>query len=385
MTADRAGQQRLARTLVLAALRDPLSVPALPPPDLDLTLRLMRRLRLLGRLAWQLRAAGVLDSLPDVVTDQLLSALVLCESRVRSARWELDRVAWALRDRGEVPLVALKGCAYLLACTPNSLGRTFADVDLLVPEDHLPSVEKRLRDYGWAGKEVTPYDDLYYRRWAHELPPMLHAEREVEVDLHHGILMRTARLKPSPVLLFESAREVQGSPYKVLAPADMVLHAIVHLFHGGEMDDALRDLVDIDELLRHFGATEAGFWSTFWGRAEALDLARPAYYGLRYARGDPGYPDPSERGGPGSRWSAVSGRPVADGSLGATSAVPATPGSSGRARRAATAAAIHALSLGQDAAGDACAAPRPQVVYAIRSPTRWGRGGAWVGRVLGRS
>ena len=59
----------------------------------------------------------------------------------------------------------------------------------------------------------------------------------------------------------------------------MVLHAIVHLFHGGEMDDALRDLVDIDELLRHFGATEAGFWSTFWGRAEALDLARPAYYG----------------------------------------------------------------------------------------------------------
>ena len=63
----------------------------------------------------------------------------------------------------------------------------------------------------------------------------------------------------------------------------MVLHAIVHLFHGGEMDDALRDLVDIDELLTHFAATEAGFWSTFWARAEALDLARPAYYGLRYA------------------------------------------------------------------------------------------------------
>jgi hypothetical protein len=283
MTADRAGQQRLARTLVLGALRNPLSVPALSPPDLDLTLRLMRRLRLLGRLAWQLRAAGVLDSLPDVVTDQLLGALVLCESRVRSARWELDRLAWALRDRGNVPLVALKGCAYLLACTPNSLGRTFADVDLLVPEEHLLSVEMRLRDYGWAGKEITPYDDLYYRRWAHELPPMLHAEREVEVDLHHGILMRTARLKPSPVLLFESAREVQGSPYEVLAPVDMVLHAIVHLFHGGEMDDALRDLVDIDELLTHFAATEAGFWSTFWGRAEALDLARPAYYGLRYA------------------------------------------------------------------------------------------------------
>ncbi len=64
-----------------------------------------------------------------------------------------------------------------------------------------------------------------------------------------------------------------GSRFKVLAPVDMVLHAIVHLFYGGEMDDALRELVDIDDLLRHFAATEPGFWEQFWPRVEALDLA----------------------------------------------------------------------------------------------------------------
>ena len=111
-------------------------------------------------------------------------------------------------------------------------------------------VESRLRERGWISKELTPYDELYYRRWTHELPPMSHAEREVEVDLHHSILMRTARLKPAPELLFEAALQVPGSRYKVLAPVDMVLNSIVHLFYGGEMNDAMRELVDIDDLLR---------------------------------------------------------------------------------------------------------------------------------------
>ena len=80
----------------------------------------------------------------------------------------------------------------------------------------------------------------------------------------------------------------------VLAPIDMVLHAIVHLFYSGEMGDALRELVDIDVLLRHFGQHEPGFWQEFWARAEALDLGRPAFYGLRYARTVLGTPVPDE-------------------------------------------------------------------------------------------
>jgi hypothetical protein len=211
------------------------------------------------------------------------SALAISEARARSAHWELNRLAWALDGLSDVPLVALKGCAYLLAGTPNADGRQFADVDLLVPEADLPRVELRLRERGWIAKELTPYDDLYYRRWTHELPPMTHAEREVEVDMHHGILMRTARLKPAPALLFAAARQVPGSRYKVLAPVDMVLNSIVHLFYGGEMDDAFRELVDIDDLLRSFAATEPGFWGEFWPRAAALDLGRPAFYALRYA------------------------------------------------------------------------------------------------------
>ena len=64
----------------------------------------------------------------------------------------------------------------------------------------------------------------------------------------------------------------------------MVLHAIVHLFYVGEMDDALRDLVDVADLLDAFWSHRAWVLGGFWGRVEALDVARPAWYALRYVQ-----------------------------------------------------------------------------------------------------
>jgi hypothetical protein len=62
----------------------------------------------------------------------------------------------------------------------------------------------------------------------------------------------------------------------------MVLHSATHLFYG-EFEHGLRDLVDIDRLLRHFGA-EPGFWDGLAGRARTLELGRPLFYGLRMAQ-----------------------------------------------------------------------------------------------------
>lgn len=269
------------RERLLAAIREPASLAALSLRELDLSIRLLRRARLLGRVAFRLREQGMLDSLPQPVPDHLRSALVSAEARERAARWELNRIARAIDDPQLMP-IALKGCAYLLYGTPNSAGRSFADVDLLLPKAQLDRVERRLVEQGWIAGELSAYDDHYYRHWAHELPPLTHVEREVEVDLHHGIVMPTGRLRPDPQLLIEAARPVPGQPYRVLAPIDMVLHAATHLFYGGEMDDALRELVDIADLLAFFGEREPGFWEEFWPRAIRLGLERPAFHALRF-------------------------------------------------------------------------------------------------------
>jgi len=186
-------------------------------------------------------------------------------------------------NKADIPLIAMKGCAYLLLDLPNCRGRVFADVDLMTHERELGRLEARLNEHGWRTASLTPYDDNYYRKWTHELPPLTHAEREIEVDLHHNVLPRTARLKPDGDKLMQGSRAVAGSRYRVLADEDMVLHAMTHLMFGDDLADKIRELVDISDLLEYFSSRDAGFWERLIERAGELDLQRPAFYALRYA------------------------------------------------------------------------------------------------------
>ena len=65
-------------------------------------------------------------------------------------------------------------------------------------------------------------------------------------------------------------------------PTHMALHAAVHLFQDGEIAEGIGDLIDFDELCRHFGR-QPGFWEELVPAAVELGLARPLLYALRYA------------------------------------------------------------------------------------------------------
>jgi hypothetical protein len=268
--------------LLLDAVRSVQSAVDLNDPEWDLLLPLAHRNRLLGRLGEQLAAEGSLDRIPPKASEILESSRVLLEHRQRLLLWELDRIAWALAETGIQPVV-LKGGAYLLADLPVAKGRISADVDLMVPRERLGECESALLARGWLSQKRNSYDQRYYREWMHELPPMRHAEREIEVDLHHTILPLTSRLTPPAEILFASASEVPETGYMVLSPPDMLLHSATHLFHDGEITGGLRDLLDINDLLIHFGG-ESGFWSDLISRAELLDLTRPLFFALRFSK-----------------------------------------------------------------------------------------------------
>src|SRR5262245_43945206 len=106
----------VVRRLLTTAVRDPVATAHLPARELDLTLRLVRRVRLLGRLAAELQQRGLVSGLPSKATEQLESALIAVEGRSRITRWELDRLAWALsRSLPRASVVVLKGCTCLVA------------------------------------------------------------------------------------------------------------------------------------------------------------------------------------------------------------------------------------------------------------------------------
>jgi len=268
--------------LLLEAVRDPAATAGWSAADWDLLLRQARKAALDARLAVQITELGLADAVPEPVRKHVRAAVAVAKAHDRSVRWEIDRIAHALAPLS-TRVVLLKGAAYLASGLAVAKGRLTADTDILVAKADLERVEKALLDRGWEHGKLDEYDQQYYRRWMHELPPLWHPERGSVIDVHHTILPESSRLKPDPAALLADARPLPDvTGICVLAPCDMVLHSAAHLFYDGSFARDLRDLVDLDDLLRHFGA-EAGFWDHLARRAERLDLARPFFYLTHFA------------------------------------------------------------------------------------------------------
>lgn len=270
-----------AEALILRILRDPDSARACSAAHWDLLLRQARASNLLARLALLMQEHGMADSLPAAVAMHLEGALVVAARHRVAVEWEITWIKHALDSVG-LPLLLLKGAAYVAASLPGARGRSFSDIDILVPKARIGEAEAALMLHGWAGTHHDEYDQRYYREWMHELPPMQHGKRMTMVDVHHAILPETAASKPDSAKLIAAALEVPGRPgIYTLQPVDMVIHSACHLFHEEELDKGLRDLTDLDALLRHF-AGEPGFWTSLTARARELDLGRALFYALRY-------------------------------------------------------------------------------------------------------
>ena len=266
--------------ILLTALREPERMTGFGLDEWDLLLRIARRARLLGRLAVMMGDRGEIEQLPARVADHFTAARVFVSQFQRTARWEINRILAAL-EGSDVPLVLLKGSAYILSGLPPSRGRLLSDVDLLVPRESLDSFEQTLLAHGWEAVKLEEYDQRYYRTWMHELPPLRHPGRLIEVDIHHTISPLTSRLSPDPEKLLADSIPLADSRLRILQPVDMVLHSAVHLFHDGEFINGLRDLVDLADLLGHFGE-QSGFWEALVSRAHMQGLRRPLFYTLRY-------------------------------------------------------------------------------------------------------
>ena len=299
-----------APSLLVKVLREPRGVLTLSESDWDLLVRQARRTQLLARLEAMLSRHGLVDHVPGAVRPHLQSARAVAVAHTRAVRWEIDRIQHALREVG-VPVVLLKGAAYAMAALPVACGRTFNDIDIMVPKASLSEVEHALNGHGWITTHLDAYDQRYYRTWMHELPPLLHVRRQTVLDVHHTIMPETARLHPDPKKLLADATPIAAAAdLYVLSPADMVLHSAAHLFYDGELEHGLRDLVDLDLLLHDFGRDTA-FWPSLTQRAAELNLERPLFYALRYTQRVLGTTIPdavqaaAQSARPGGLWPAV--------------------------------------------------------------------------------
>jgi len=278
---ETAGPSDKATRLLAACLVTPAHSLTLGAAEWNMLLRSLRRNALLGTFAEMLAQAALLESTPAKARIQMAHARIAAESSRTAIRYEVNRMLRAVASY-DGPLVLLKGTAYEFGQLPPKWGRVTGDVDIMVPREDINEVERALVAAGWRIAAHDAYDQRYYRQWSHELPPLVHPLRETAIDLHHTIAPPMGRARPDASALLGASKSTSLPRARVLAPADMVLHSVVHLFQD-EVSRPLRDLFDIDRLTRHFGRDPA-FWTQLCDHAALHRVERPLYYALRIVR-----------------------------------------------------------------------------------------------------
>lgn len=269
---------------LLQALRDPAAMAGFGELQWDLAIRQARSADLLGRIGCLARRqASLWEALPASVVRHFNAAQSVVTRQHKAVHWETQQIVQAMAPT-EVPILLLKGAAYAISNGPAALGRTFSDIDILVPKAELDVAETALNLGGWVSASTNAYEQRYYRRWMHELPPMVHLQRHTTLDVHHAILPETARIRSNPALLLAARQAVPGLAHVYVPDADdQILHSACHLFHEGEWEHGLRDLSDLDLMLRANGMhADAG--ARLLARAEALNLSVPLAYAARCAQ-----------------------------------------------------------------------------------------------------
>ncbi|WP_413284626.1 nucleotidyltransferase family protein [Vibrio sp. MA40-2] len=268
-------------------------IDVLSKPDILLSLTpvmqsdIIAEARYFNMLA-QLKAAcehcQIWADLPDKLRQHMHAANYTFVNQQKHLHYEMSVLASILSELN-VNWVYLKGSAYQLAGFREFQGRIMADIDILVAETALNSVENALKSNGWVHTTLNDYDDKYYREKSQEIPPLKHVERQTEIDLHFNILPNTLKKSPDPTELLNQTIDLDKGQTgaQILNPQAMVIHSAVHLFHEGEFNKGLRDLYDLFLLFSKFGQ-QAEFWSQLLQLQKKLGNGDSVFYALRYCQ-----------------------------------------------------------------------------------------------------
>lgn len=253
--------------LLAGALRDPASTAALDSEGWTALIAIARAEQLIGSLAHRLEGLPIPPAAARILADAQASA---AQGRV-AALWEAEVARRVLTPIG-CPVVLLKGTAFVAAGLAAGVGRSIGDLDILVPRDALDAVEAALLAAGWEWVKPDPYDDAYYRRWMHELPPLIHRDRDRMIDVHHTILPLTARITPDPAALVADSLLLETG-LRVPSPGDMLVHAAAHLFADGDLAGGMRNLWDVHRLAEEFGTEGLAPRAAHHGLSAQVDRA----------------------------------------------------------------------------------------------------------------
>lgn len=263
---------------VIAYFLHPEALKDCLPSELSDLITIYREQKILARMCYRIQLSGVFESLDKKTQRHLLNAKQIADRQKEQVFNEAKELTRILKDTVDT-LIFLKGAAYSMCDGSLGKGRIYSDIDVLVPKKDIKDCEQRLAVGGWLGQEISDYDDKYYRKWAHEIPPMVHGHRGTIIDVHHNIVPIISNDSPNIDLLTEHKEEILPGIYVLSGPAQLV-HAAIHLFRNEEYQGSFRDLSDIFLMLE---GQDENFWLESIELAEQIGFKHELCLAIRYA------------------------------------------------------------------------------------------------------
>ena len=268
-------------SIFLTIFNDPKQAEQLTLKQWELLIREARSANLLAYLASFLEKNKI-NNIPSKAQNHLNAALIFSYKQRSNVVLECQKLAKIFKAIDVQPIF-LKGAAYSIANLDLSKTRLLSDIDVLVKKEDLQKAEQTLFQQGWFAEEITDYDDKYYRQWAHEIPPLKHIRRHTILDLHHNILALMTGHIVDTTTLHENKVEscIVPNTYTLNNPL-LVMHSAVHLFHEGEFDKGLRDLIDIKTMIETFSKSNDNFLAELIKTAQYHNFEREIYLAIKY-------------------------------------------------------------------------------------------------------
>jgi hypothetical protein len=239
----------------------------------------------------QLRAAAP-DSLPPQIRECLHSALRANSARNLFLTVELTKVLNALRSAG-VPAFTYKGPALAAQAYGDVTLREFDDVDVVLPQRHMPKAHEVMTVLGYRAKfegpvALYPGAALIPGEYSYR-----DAGRHVIVELHTEYTLRHFPVRPDIDDLERRSTviAVAGQEVRTLSAEDNIPLLCIH----GAKDfwGRLSWIADVSEMVQAHPGLD---WNAVTQRSEAYQAGRMLHLGLRLAADLLGMPLPDEIG-----------------------------------------------------------------------------------------
>jgi hypothetical protein len=260
---------------------DPLRATS-PPPDWSAVLGFALRSGVISPLLDALRTHGELEHVPAFFQEELLNLRRRIGLRNAQLLGELETLSRAFAGAG-IPLIFMKGAAFLSEGESDLSLRPMEDIDLLVKEQDLKAADGILAAEGYVPDESWHSQEWYFRNH-HHLAPRCHPGKGVTVEVHRNLLYPGSPFRIDPEGLWERSRPSRRAcnGVRVLSAEDTVLYLCLHLSYTHCFRGTLKTLLDIRRVVDLSGngihwdkvVQQAESWSCADGVLTVLLLAR---------------------------------------------------------------------------------------------------------------